>query len=115
MASSCGCDPLPAHTHTHTERCAPGRRAVYTAVWPGGPKHSFERVFELGRVLRNEGLSPRHNPEFTSLEVYQAYADYADMARLIERLVSHVAVATNGTDQLEYAGRALDLAPPWRR
>ena len=88
---------------------------MYTAVWPRGPKHSFERVFELGRVLRNEGLSPRHNPEFTSLEVYQAYADYADMARLIERLVSHVAVATNGTDQLEYAGRALDLAPPWRR
>jgi lysyl-tRNA synthetase class 2 len=75
----------------------------------------MERVFEIGRVFRNEGLSPRHNPEFTMLELYQAYADYGDMMQLTEELVAHLAVALHGTTKLSYGGRDLDLTPPWRR
>ena len=75
----------------------------------------LERVFEIARVFRNEGLSTRHNPEFTMLELYQAYADYTDMMRLTEELVAHLAVEICGTTELTYDGRALDVTPPWRR
>ena len=75
----------------------------------------FERVFEIGRVFRNEGLSPRHNPEFTMLELYEAYADYGDMMGLVEQLVAHLATELHGSTKLSYAGRELDLAPPWHR
>ena len=75
----------------------------------------FEKVFEIGRTFRNEGLSPRHNPEFTMLELYEAYADYGDMMALVEQLVAHLAVEACGTTSLSYAGRALDLSVPWRR
>ena len=75
----------------------------------------IERVFEIGRVFRNEGLSTRHNPEFTMLELYEAYADYHDIMRLVEELVAHLARTLLGTTQLTYAGRPLDLTPPWRR
>jgi lysyl-tRNA synthetase class 2 len=75
----------------------------------------FEKVFEIGRLFRNEGLSPRHNPEFTSLELYQAYADYRDIMELVEELVSGLALDICGTTSISYQGRTLDLAPPWRR
>jgi lysyl-tRNA synthetase class 2 len=75
----------------------------------------FERVFELGRVFRNEGLSPRHNPEFTMLELYQAYADYTDMMALTEDLISHLARELTGSTALVYGDRPVELAPPWRR
>ncbi|MBW8827575.1 MAG: lysine--tRNA ligase [Acidobacteria bacterium] len=75
----------------------------------------FERVFEIGRVYRNEGLSPRHNPEFTMLELYQAYADYTDMMSITEELVAHLAQEIRGTTVFEYEGRTLDLSVPWRR
>ncbi|HMC39546.1 MAG TPA: lysine--tRNA ligase [Acidimicrobiales bacterium] len=75
----------------------------------------FERVFEMARVFRNEGLSPRHNPEFTMLELYQAYADYTDMMALAENLVSEAAQALVGTTELTYGGRPLSLAAPWPR
>ncbi len=75
----------------------------------------LERVFEIGRVFRNEGLSPRHNPEFTMLELYQAYADYHDMMELTEQMVAHVARQVAGRTELTYGGRPLDLTPPWRR
>ncbi|CAN5767989.1 lysine--tRNA ligase [soil metagenome] len=75
----------------------------------------IERVFEIGRVFRNEGLSPRHNPEFTMLELYQAYADYRDMMALTEELVAHLAREIRGSTTFEYGGRPLDLTPPWRR
>ncbi|HUY22895.1 MAG TPA: lysine--tRNA ligase [Acidimicrobiales bacterium] len=75
----------------------------------------FEKVFEIARVFRNEGLSPRHNPEFTMLELYQAYADYGDLAVLVEDLVSGLATELCGTARLTYQGRELDLTPPWRR
>ncbi len=75
----------------------------------------FEKVFEIARVFRNEGLSTRHNPEFTMLELYQAYADYTDLMVLIEELVAGLALDVLGTTSLVYQGRPLDLAPPWRR
>ncbi len=75
----------------------------------------FEKVFEIGRTFRNEGISPRHNPEFTMLELYEAYADYGDMMRIVEELVSHLAVELRGTTELSYNGRPLDLTAPWRR
>lgn len=75
----------------------------------------FERVFEIARVFRNEGLSPRHNPEFTMLELYQAYADYSDMMALTEELVAGAARELLGTTEISYAGKPLDLTVPWRR
>jgi lysyl-tRNA synthetase class 2 len=75
----------------------------------------FERVYEIGRTFRNEGLSPRHNPEFTMLELYQAYADYTDMMALTEDLVSGVTSELRGTSVISYQGRELDLTAPWRR
>jgi lysyl-tRNA synthetase class 2 len=75
----------------------------------------MERVYELGRVFRNEGLSTRHNPEFTMLELYQAYADYGDMMALTEELVAHLAVQVTGSPVVTYDGRQIDLTPPWRR
>jgi lysyl-tRNA synthetase class 2 len=75
----------------------------------------FEKVFELARVFRNEGLSTRHLPEFTMLELYEAYGDYHDAMALTEELVAHLAMDLHGTTKLTYDGRDLDLTPPWRR
>ena len=75
----------------------------------------FERVFEIGRTFRNEGIGHRWNPEFTMLELYQAYADYSDMMQLTEDLVVHLATELHGTTVLEFEGAPLDLTPPWRR
>ncbi len=75
----------------------------------------FERVFEIGRVFRNEGLSPRHNPEFTMLELYAAYLDYTDLMALTEDLIAWLAMELLQTTRLTYGGRDLDLTPPWRR
>ena len=75
----------------------------------------IERVFEIGRIFRNEGVDATHNPEFTMLEAYQAFADYEDVMVLLEAVFSGVAVAAAGTATLTYQGRHLDLAPPFRR
>jgi lysyl-tRNA synthetase class 2 len=75
----------------------------------------FERVYELGRIFRNEGVSTRHNPEFTSVEVYQAYADYVDMMDLTEQLIASVTEQICGTTRITYQGTEVDLTPPWRR
>jgi len=72
-------------------------------------------VYELNRTFRNEGISTKHNPEFTMLELYQAYADYQDMMDLTEKLVSSVAYEVLGTMKIEYEGQAIDLTPPWNR
>ncbi len=74
-----------------------------------------EKVFEIGRIFRNEGLSPQHQPEFTMLESYEAYADYQDIMRLVEESVAAVAEAVVGSPKIEYQGRALDFSPPWDR
>ncbi|UCH35638.1 MAG: lysine--tRNA ligase [Armatimonadota bacterium] len=75
----------------------------------------FDKVYEINRVFRNEGVSSRHNPEFTMLEAYQAYADYNDMMGLIEELLVHVCRDVLGGQSLSYQGTEIDLSPPWRR
>jgi lysyl-tRNA synthetase class 2 len=75
----------------------------------------FEKVFELGRIFRNEGISTRHNPEFTTIEIYQAYADYNDMMSLTEEMLATVTQEVLGTLQITYQQQVIDLTPPWRR
>ena len=75
----------------------------------------FERVYEIGRVFRNEGLSPRHNPEFTMLECYEAYADYNDVMRLVEDMIVASIAAAGRTSEITYQGEQITLAPPFRR
>jgi lysyl-tRNA synthetase, class II len=75
----------------------------------------FEKVYEINRNFRNEGLSTRHNPEFTMLEFYQAYADYRDAMDLVETLIRDCALTVNGSGQLNYGGRAYDLDQPFNR
>ncbi len=75
----------------------------------------MDRVYEVGPDFRNEGISYKHNPEFTQLEAYQAYADYHDMMRLVEDIWSQAAIRVLGEPFIERAGRRIDLTPPWRR
>jgi len=75
----------------------------------------FEKVFEINRNFRNEGLSTRHNPEFTMLEFYQAYATYEDLMDLTEEMISWLTEEVNGSMELTYQGHVVDLSPPWKR
>jgi lysyl-tRNA synthetase class 2 len=75
----------------------------------------FDRVYEIGRIFRNEGISTEHNPEFTMLEFYQAYADYGDLMELTESLFVELARTLTGDLALTFQGQRIDLAPPWRR
>ncbi len=75
----------------------------------------LEKVYEIGRVLRNEGISTSHNPEYTLLELYQAYADYREVMALTESMVAHAAQEALGTLKVTFQGKEADLTPPWRR
>lgn len=75
----------------------------------------LEKVYEIGRVYRNEGMSTRHNPEFTMIELYEAYADYKDIMALTENMIAHIAQEVLGTTKIEYQGVEVDLTPSWRR
>lgn len=75
----------------------------------------FDRIYEIGHCFRNEGISTKHNPEFTMIELYQSYADYQIMMELAEKLISEAALAVCGTTQIEYQGTPIDLTPPWPR
>ena len=75
----------------------------------------FEKVYDMGKNFRNEGVSYKHNPEFTMIELYEAYSDYNDMMDLTEELVSSVAQKVLGTMKINYQGTDIDLTPPWRR
>ena len=75
----------------------------------------FERVYEMGKDFRNEGVSVRHNPEFTMIELYQAYADYNDMMEHCEQCVAYCAQEVLGTTKITYQGTEIDLTPPWNR
>lgn len=75
----------------------------------------MERVYEIGRVFRNEGVSTRHNPEFTMIELYQAYADYRDIMNLVEDMVAHIAEEVIGSTTLTYGEDIIDLKPGWKR
>ncbi len=75
----------------------------------------FEKVYEIGRQFRNEGMDPRHNPEFTTIELYQAYADYHTMMDVTEELFTAAAMKVNGSLKFVYQGTEVDLTPPWER
>ena len=75
----------------------------------------IEKVYEIGRVFRNEGVSTRHNPEFTMMELYEAYADYKDIMKLTEEMVAYIAEKVNGTMKVTYNGEEIDLTPEWKR
>ena len=75
----------------------------------------FEKVYEIGRVFRNEGMDIRHNPEFTELELYAAYEDYHDMMDIVEKIFSRTSQEILGTTKITYQGQELDLAPGWKK
>jgi len=75
----------------------------------------FEKVYEMGRIFRNEGMSIKHNPEFTTIELYEAYTDYKGMMELTEQMISAVAQEVLGTTKIQYQGEEIDLTPPWTK
>ncbi len=75
----------------------------------------LEKVYEIGRIFRNEGIDQHHNPEFTSMESYEAFADYNDTMQLVEELVSMVAIEVTGSPAVEYGDQTIDFTPPWPR
>ena len=75
----------------------------------------FEKVYEVGRIFRNEGMDATHNPEFTSVETYEAYADYKDIMEMVEQLYEFVAMKALGTTDVEYQGQTIHLKAPWKR
>ena len=75
----------------------------------------FERVYEIGRAFRNEGIDRSHNPEFTMMECYQAFADYNDIMKLVEEMMHFIALEVKGTPRITYQGTEVDLTPPWPR
>ncbi len=75
----------------------------------------FEKVYDMGKNFRNEGMSIRHNPEFTCIELYEAYADYNDMMEIMEQLIAYVCEKVNGSTKVMYEDTEIDFTPPWRR
>ena len=75
----------------------------------------FDKVYEMGRMFRNEGMGMKHNPEYTAIELYQAYADYTDMMEITENLIAHMAEVATGSTKIVYQGKEIDFKPPWRR
>ncbi|MDP3058016.1 MAG: lysine--tRNA ligase [bacterium] len=75
----------------------------------------FEKIYEIGRNFRNEGISTRHNPEFTMIELYEAYSDYQGMMEITEQMISHIALKVLGTTTIPYGDFVIELAPPWQR
>ena len=75
----------------------------------------MEKVYEIGRLFRNEGMDVKHNPEFTTIELYEAYTDYHGMMELTETLINKACLAVNGTDRIEYQGEQIDLSLPFKR
>ncbi|GIT69330.1 MAG: hypothetical protein Ct9H300mP27_04340 [Chloroflexota bacterium] len=75
----------------------------------------FDKVYEIGRVFRNEGIDQDHNPEFSLLESYEAYADYTQVMEMVENLFSYVALEVQGTTEIRYGDQVIDFKPPWPR
>lgn len=75
----------------------------------------LDKVYEIGRIFRNEGISTKHNPEFTTLESYEAYADYNSVMAMVEEMVSCIAQEVLGSKKVDFTGTAIDFTPPWRR
>jgi lysyl-tRNA synthetase, class II len=115
MSEAGGADARPFITHHNTLEMDLFLRIATELHLKRLVVGGFEKVFELGRIFRNEGISTRHNPEFTTIEVYQAYADYNDMMALTEAMITDAAQSVIGTLQISYQGTPIDLTPPWRR
>ncbi len=113
LAGGARAKPFVTHHHAlHTDlylRVAP--ELYLKRLLVGG----FEKVYEINRNFRNEGVSVRHNPEFTMMELYQAYADYSDMMNITEELVSHLVKMLYGTEEIPYGDRTLNFKTPWKR
>ena len=75
----------------------------------------FDKVYEIGRVFRNEGVDQNHNPEFTLLESYESYADYNDVMSMVESLINHLALKINGSSEIAWGDHKINLSPPWPR
>ena len=75
----------------------------------------FDKVYEIGRIFRNEGIDFKHNPEFTMLESYEAYADYQDVMKMVEEMISGVCLQVHGSMKVDYNGQTIDFTPPWKR
>ena len=75
----------------------------------------FDKVYEMGRMFRNEGMDMKHNPEYTAIELYQAYADFTDMMEIAENLIAHMAEVATGSTKIVYQGKEIDFKPPWKR
>lgn len=75
----------------------------------------FDKVYEMGRMFRNEGMDMKHNPEYTAIELYQAYADYKDMMDITENVIAHMAEVATGSMKINYQGTEIDFTPPWKR
>lgn len=115
QAEAGGADARPFQTHHHSLDLPLYLRIATELHLKRLIVGGFERVYELGRIFRNEGVSTRHNPEFTSVEIYQAYCDYGDMLTLTEDLISTVTRQVCGSTVLEVQGQTIDLTPPWRQ
>ncbi len=110
-----GAAARPFHTHHHALDMELHLRIALELHLKRLIVGGLERVYEIGRVFRNEGVSTRHNPEFTMLECYQAFADYEDIMLLTEELVSSAAVAATGDTRVRRDGQTIEFRPPWRR
>ncbi len=110
-----GANARPFETHHHTYDTSMFLRVSDELYLKRLIVGGFDRVYEIGRDFRNEGIDRTHSPEFTMLEAYQAYADYEDMMELVESLTSSVAEEVLGTMTVEFEGREISLAPPWAR
>ena len=105
----------PFVTHHHTLDCDFYMRIALELHLKRLIIGGFDKVYELGRIFRNEGLSIRHNPEFTMLETYEAYADYKDVMDMLENMVSSVIREISGSYEFNYGDNVIDFTPPWQR
>jgi lysyl-tRNA synthetase, class II len=115
MSEAGGADARPFVTHHNTMDMPLFLRIATELHLKRLVVGGFEKVFEMGRIFRNEGVSTRHNPEFTSIEIYQAYADYGDMMDLTEEMITTASQEVIGTLKLSYQGTDINLESPWKR
>jgi lysyl-tRNA synthetase class 2 len=115
LAQATGALARPFATHHHALDMAMYLRIATELYLKRLVVGGLERVFEIGRIFRNEGIDATHNPEFTMLESYEALADYRDIMEMVESMVAAVAEAATGSPVVEYQGRPVDLRPPYRR
>ncbi len=115
LAQATGAVARPFQTHHHALDMGMYLRIATELYLKRLVVGGMERVFEIGRIFRNEGIDSTHNPEFTMLEAYQAFADYEEILALVEEVFGEVAARAKGTTSVSYQGRELDLAPPYRR